>query len=66
MRVLALQSARDFEDVRRLTALRAHRLTGTRRGQWALDLTGRWRLIIDVSLDGKEATIVEVSHHYGD
>jgi proteic killer suppression protein len=66
MRILTLQSARDFADVRRLASLRAHPLRGRREGQWALDLTSRHRLIVRVSRDGEEVTIEEVSSHYGD
>ena len=66
MRVVTLQSARDFADVRKLASLRAHPLRGARRGQWALDLTARYRLIVTPSGSGEEVTIEEVTSHYGD
>lgn len=65
-RIVQLENARDFDDVRALVSLRAHPLKGERRGQWALDMTERWRLIIEVSKDGRDVTILEVSRHYGD
>lgn len=45
-RIIQLSEARDFADIRALAALRAHRLKGARRGEWAIDLTERWRLIV--------------------
>jgi len=65
-RIVALQSARHFEEVRALAALRAHPLRGVREGQWALDLTARYRLIVRPSSDGASVMIEEVSSHYGD
>lgn len=65
-RVNALYDAADWSAIVRFRAFRAHRLTGDRDGQWALTLTGRWRLIVTVSGDGGAVTIEEVSNHYGD
>lgn len=65
-RVNALYDAADWSAIESFRAFRAHRLTGDRDGQWALTLTGRWRLIVTVSDDGGTATIEEVSNHYGD
>ena len=65
-RVLTLQSARDFRETRRLASLRAHPLQGDREGQWALDMTARYRLIVRPSRDGEAVMIEEVSSHYGD
>lgn len=65
-RVVTLQSARDFMEVRRLVSLRVHPLRGEREGQWAVDLTARYRLIVRPSRDGEEVMVEEVSSHYGD
>lgn len=65
-RIVTLQSARDFREVRRLASLRAHPLRGKREGQWAVDLTARYRLIITPSSDGEAVVIEEVSSHYRD
>jgi hypothetical protein len=65
-RVITLQSAPDFDSIKKLVSLRAHPLRGARAGQWALDLTGRYRLIVRPSRDGKSIVIDEVSSHHGD
>jgi proteic killer suppression protein len=65
-RIVILQSARDFREVQRLASLRAHPLRGDREGQWALDLTARYRLIVTPSGEGEAVMIEEVSSHYGD
>ena len=64
-RIIQLSEARDFADIRALAALRAHQLKGARRGEWAIDLTERWRLIVRLEGDD-EVSIEEVSRHYGD
>ena len=65
-RIIELANAQDFADIRKLASLRAHPLKGDRKGQWALAMTGRWRLIVEPSRDGRTVTILEVSQHYGD
>lgn len=65
-RVNALYDAADWSAIECFHSFHAHRLTGNREGQWALTLTGRWRLIVTVSDDGGAVTIEEVSNHYGD
>lgn len=65
-RIVELINARDFDDIKKLAALRAHPLRGKREGQWAIDMTDRWRLIVERSAVGNEVTILEVSRHYGD
>ena len=65
-RVTQLLSARDWDDIRSLKALRAHPLRGDRKGQWAIDMDKRWRLIVMPSKSGHDVEIVEVSRHYGD
>lgn len=66
-RVSIIKAARDFEELSRLPGLRRHALKGDRAGQWAINLTGFYRLIF--TLEGKSlqiAHIEEVSKHYGD
>ena len=65
-RVNVLFDARTFSYVRRLRALRVHRLKGRHTGQWAMTLKSAWRLVVVVSEDEKGATVWEVSKHYGD
>jgi len=66
-RVNIIKNALDIDELLLLPGLRCHPLKGERRGQYALKLTGFYRLIF--SLDGKQMEIVcieEVSKHYGD
>lgn len=66
-RVNLIKSARDFEVVKALPGLDCHPLKGNRKGQWAVKLTGFWRLIF-VLEDGEPSVvrIEEVSKHYDD
>lgn len=67
LRVNILKKAKSFEDLAKIPSLRFHPLKGDREGQFALNLTGYWRLII--TNDGNVfdiAKIEEVSDHYGD
>lgn len=65
-RVEALYAAQNFHDIRRVQAFRPHPLGGPHEGEWALDLTGRWRLIVIPSGGGDTVTVQEVTKHYGD
>ena len=66
-RVNIIKNVFDIDELLLLPGLRCHPLKGDRQGQYALKLTGFYRLIF--SLDGKQMEIVcieEVSKHYGD
>ena len=66
-RINIIQQARDMDELQRLPRLRCHPLTGNRKGQWAVSLTGFARLIF--TLHGEQLEMVrieEVSKHYGD
>ena len=67
MRVAILKSAKCFEDLYKIPSLKFNPLKGNRKGEYAIKLTGYWRLII--TNDGEIfdiAKIEEVSDHYGD
>ncbi len=66
LRMEVIYAAADFDVLRRIKALRLHPLDSPRDGQWAMDLTGRWRLIVIPSEDEEELTMWEVTNHYGD
>ncbi|MFN8506100.1 MAG: type II toxin-antitoxin system RelE/ParE family toxin [Dehalococcoidia bacterium] len=51
-------------ELRQHRGLRLHALKGEFSGKHAIDLAGRWRLI--VSIQGDTLTVEEVSNHYGD
>lgn len=66
-RIQIIKAARSADELRSLPGLRFHSLSGDRRGQFAMNLTGFYRLI--VTLHGAQLEIVqieEVSKHYGD
>lgn len=66
-RIDIIQEARDINELCQLPALDCHPLKGSRKGQYAVSLTGFWRLIF--TLHGERLEIVqveEVSKHYGD
>jgi proteic killer suppression protein len=66
-RIQIVRNTRSVGELRGLPGLRFHALKGSRDGQFAINLTGFYRLI--VTLEGAELQIVrieEVSKHYGD
>ena len=66
-RINIIQQSRNLDELTRLPGLRCHALKGERRGQYAINLTGFYRLIFKLS--GTQLEIVnieEVSKHYGD
>lgn len=65
-RIEALYAAQNFDEIKRIRAFRTHELEGERKGEWAITLTQRARLIVSPSEDGKTVTVEEVSQHYGD
>ncbi len=67
LRVNIIKAARALDDLCGIRELNCHPLKGGRQGQYALSLTGFWRLIF--ALQGEQLEIVcieEVSKHYGD
>lgn len=66
-RVNLIQQSQNLDELKKLPALRCHELKGNRKGQYAINLTGFYRLIFKVQGDQLEiALIEEVSKHYGD
>jgi proteic killer suppression protein len=67
-RVNIIKRARDIRELcTQHPSLRCHPLKGERQGQWAIRITGFYRLIF--TLDGEHldiAQVEEVSKHYGD
>jgi len=63
-RVRTLLDMATFEGLFDLHSLRLHPLTGGRRSEYAITLSGRWRLIITRA--GNTITVEEVSNHYDD
>lgn len=66
-RINIIKQARDIAELTKLPALRCHPLKGDREGQYAINLTGFFRLIFSLEGDSLEIVrIEEVSKHYDD
>ena len=66
-RVTLLKSAKSFDDLSKIPQLKFHPLIGNRKGEFAISLTGFYRLIITNDSDTFDiAKIEEVSKHYDD
>jgi len=66
-RINLIQVAADLEELRKLPALKCHPLKGDREGQYAISLTGFYRLIFTMHGEHLEVVHVEeVSKHYDD
>lgn len=66
-RITILKSAKSFDDLYLIPSLKFHPLTGNRKGEFAISLTGFYRLIITNDGDKFDiAKIEEVSKHYDD
>lgn len=66
-RIKIIKSTKSIEDLKSLPGLRFHALKGDRLGQYAVNLTGFYRLIFTV--EGETLNVVkieEVSKHYDD
>lgn len=66
-RLNIIRATDSLEDLKKFRILRCHPLKGDRAGQWAINLTGFYRLIF--TLQGENLEIVcieEVSKHYDD
>ena len=66
-RINIIKQARDIEELMSLPALRCHTLRGDYHGEYAIKLTGFYRLVFTLKGNALEiAQIEEVSKHYGD
>lgn len=67
LRINTIKAAGSLDDLMRLPVLRCHPLKGDRKGQYAINLMGFYRLIFTVEGDTLNiAMIEEVSKHYDD
>ncbi len=67
LRINTIKSSTGIDDLKRIRVLRCHQLKGERKGEWAINLTGFYRLIFTLHGDNLEiARIEEVSKHYDD
>ena len=54
----------DWESIAQRKAYRLHQLEGRRRGEWAISLTGRWRLVIARGDADREVLILNVEDYH--
>ncbi len=64
LRVELLRRAHTMNEVYAVHSLRAHPLAGDRKGEIALTIQGKWRLIIEAYEEG--IVVKEVSDHHED
>ncbi len=55
---------RDFSETFRQLSWRTHPLKGDREGQYAIKLTGTWRLIVTRGATDTTIIVKEVNNHY--
>ena len=65
-RIEILHAIKEFSEIFQFRSLHAHPLRGSRRGQYAITLTGQWRLIVTKGDTESDVSVQEVSRHYGD
>lgn len=64
-RLAVIDAAPTFNSLYAIRSFRLHKLTGPRTETYAIDLQGRWRLIISLTNAG-DVMVEEVTNHYGD
>jgi proteic killer suppression protein len=65
MRVNVLYAVKQFSELYSIRALRLHELKGERKGQYAITVHDRWRLLLTRVTDDT-VRVEEVIQHYGD
>jgi len=66
-RINIIQNAQSLTELMSLPGLRCHALKGIRKGEYAINLSGFYRLIFTLAGQQLEiVTIEQVSKHYGD
>jgi proteic killer suppression protein len=62
LRLATLNAARSLDDVAPLRSVGLHRLSGDRKGQWAMTINGPWRLCF--RFDAGNAYDVEIVDYH--
>lgn len=58
----ALNAATGPEELRSMPGARLHQLRGDRKGQWAVSVSGNWRLVFE--FDGEDATNLDLVDYH--
>jgi proteic killer suppression protein len=61
-RLAELDSAASLDDLPRLRSVGLHRLSGDRKGQWAIKVNGPWRIVFRFD-DGDAFEVEIVDYH---
>ena len=61
-----LYAVKDLQAAYRMQSMRLHPLKGSRKGELAIYLTGKWRLIVAKGDTEEHVIVQEVSNHYDD
>ena len=64
-RLLVLRAAEKFSQLFGIQSLKLHPLKGNRAGQYAINLTGNYRLILEKAGENK-VRVVDVEDYHGD
>ena len=62
LRILAVLHACSAPDEMNLPGFRLHQLKGTRKGQWAVSVSGNWRIVFE--FDGSDAINVDLVDYH--
>ena len=66
-RINIIQQSQNLHELMSLPGLRCHALKGVRKGEYAINLSGFYRLIFTMTGNRLEIVMIEeVSKHYGD
>ena len=65
-RVNILYACTSMKDLSSFPQLRFHPLKGDLKDRYALDLAGRWRLLVSFDATLQKVCVEEVSNHYDD
>ena len=60
--VTALMISENLHDLPALPGWRLHKLTGDRKGQWSISVTGNWRITFEISGDEVQDLNLEDYH----
>jgi proteic killer suppression protein len=60
--ILAMLNVSDKPEDMDLPGFRLHALEGTRKGQWAVSVSGNWRIVFEFS--GEDATHVDLVDYH--
>ncbi len=65
LRINIIKESKNIDELKSISVLRCHALKGNRKGEWAINITGYYRLIFTLRGEDLEiARIEEVSKHY--